>query len=192
MIRSYKNYAGAAVLVLLCGFGVPGVARANPSYFAVGTSTSSASSSPAYMTPGAATSTTPVFDAYAQTFNGGQTFKADSAGLLVQFTGSSTASVLNQSVEYSQDGIDWYRNFVIDPNQVGTTTWPAFTVGTPFSSSWKFASSSVGGAAPAANNKRSTAAVLVPTPFRYTRVVFSITGGNGAVWAQFVPIKERP
>lgn len=191
MIKHYKHIAAVLGLVALFGLGGAGTAHANPSTFAVGTSTSAASTSPAYMTPGAATSTTPVYDAYAQAFSGGATFKTDFAGLLVQFSASSTATVLNQSVEYSQDGIDWYRNFVLDPKQMGTTTM-ALVLNNPFSTSWQFASSSVGGAAVASTSKRSTATMLIPTPFRYTRIVYSLTGGNGAVWAQLVPIKERP
>jgi hypothetical protein len=180
-----------ALIAAIAVFGTAGTAHANPSYFANGTTTSAATSSPAYMTPGTGTSTTPVFDAYAQTTNGGLTSKADYAGLLLQFSASSTASKLTGNVEYSQDGIDWYRNYLTDPIQVGTTTWPTFNVGTPFSLSWQFASSTTGGGAVASNSNRSTAAMQIPTPFRYTRIVFSMTGGNGAVWAQLVPIKER-
>jgi hypothetical protein len=180
-----------AVLSVIALFAVAGTAQANPSYFAIGTSTNAATTSPAYMTPGTGTSTTPVFDAYAQTLNGGVTSKADTAGLLVLFTASSTNTVLNASVEYSQDGIDWYRNFVVDPNQTGTSTAPVFSVGNPYSFSWQFASSTVGGTAVASTSNRSTAALLIPTPFRYTRVVFTMTGTAGAVWAQLVPIKER-
>src|SRR5215204_1234627 len=180
-----------ALFAAIALFGVAGTASANSSYFAIGTSTSAATSSPAYMTPGTGTSTTPVFDAYAQTSSGGVTSKADVMGLLVQLTASSSATVLNASVEYSQDGIDWYRNFVVDPNQTGTSTAPIFSVGNPYSFRWQFASSTVGGGAVASTSNKSTAALLIPTPFRYTRVVFSLTGAAGAVWAQLVPIKER-
>lgn len=173
-----------AVLALLIA---PYAAHANPSFFANGVTTgSAATTSPAYMTPGAATSTTPTYDAYGQTFNG-VTYRTDLAGLLVQFTGSSTVSVLSLSVEYSQDGVDWYRNFVIDPNQTGTTT-ASQAIGSPVTTTFKFASSTVGGGATVGTI--STAALLIPTPFRYTRVVASITGANGAVWVQLVPIKQ--
>lgn len=177
------------LLALLAVFGVAGTAHANPSYFATATSTAAATTTPAYMTPGTATTTTPVYDAYAQTTNGGLTAKADYAGLLVQFTASSTASKLTGNVEYSQDGIDWYRNYVFDPSQTSATS-TANNINAPFMISWQFASSTVGGAAQT-NTNRSTAAMLIPTPFRYTRVVFSMTGANGAVWAELVPIKEQ-
>jgi len=191
MIKRYKAIASVLGLVALFGFGWTEPVHANPSTFAISTSTSAATTSPRYMTAGNSTTTSPVYDAYAQTLSGGQTFKADYAGLLEQFTGSSTATVLNRSVEYSQDGIDWYRNFVLDPMQFGSTT-PTYRLATPFSTSWTFASSSVGGAPVASTNNRSTAASVIPTPFRYVRIVYSLTGGNGAVWAQFIPIRERP
>src|SRR5215207_7495848 len=119
----------STVAALLTMFGTVGTALANPSSFATGTSTAAATTTLKYMTPGTGTSTTPVYDAYAQTFSGGMTSMADRAGLLVQFTSSSSVTVLNANVEYSQDGIDWYRNYVVDPNQIGTsTTAAAFSV----------------------------------------------------------------
>jgi len=180
------SFLGTVILTALVSF--PAFAYANPSFFAIGTSTSAATTSPAYMTPGTGTSTTPVYDAYAQTF-AGTPYKTETAGLLVQFSASSTNTVLGLGVEYSQDGIDWYRNFLIDGTQSGTTTSP-FVLTAPFSMTWKFASSTLGTAS-TANPTTTTAAIAIPTPFRYTRVVFSMTGGNGAVWAQLVPIKEQ-
>lgn len=173
-------------------FGAAGTAFANPSGFATATSTAAATTTLKYMTPGTATTTTPVYDAYAQTTNGGFTTKADYAALLLQFTASSTNSTLNAAVEYSQDGIDWYRNFLIDPNQIGTTTVNAtFALLNPFSFSWKFASSTTIKGVGYTNADQSTAALLIPTPLRYTRVVFAETGANGAVWASLIPIKEQ-
>ncbi len=177
----------ALIGVALFGLAMAGSVHANPSYYTgVVTTNYAATTSPAFLTPGTATTTTPIYNAYASTTNGGLTTKADSAGLLVRFCGSSTNAVLNNSVEYSQDGIDWYRNFVLDPRQTGTTT--PQTIGTPFSQNWKFASSTLGGAAGA--DLCSTAATVIPTPFQYTRVVSSITGANGSVWVELVPIKE--
>jgi hypothetical protein len=183
----------ALIVTVIAGLSLAaGTALANPSYFARGVTTNSAASTtPAYLTPGTATSTTPTFDAYAQTNNGGATFKADSAGIVQQFCASSTATVLNTSVEYSQDGIDWYRNFVFDPSQTGTTSVNRNLV-TPYSISQTFASSSLQGTPIAANNKCTYSAFTIPTPFRYTRVVSSMTGGNGSIWNQLVPLKEQP
>src|SRR5437870_5803479 len=111
-----------AFAVFLASLAPAGVAFANPSYFANGTSTAAATTTKAFMTPGTATTTTPVFDSYAQTAAGGLTTKSDYAGLLVRLSASSTATVLSVNVEYSQDGIDWYRNFVVDPNQIATSS----------------------------------------------------------------------
>jgi hypothetical protein len=178
-----------AVASLLGVLGFAGVVLANPSYFGVGVTTgTTASSTPAFMTPGTATSTTPVYDAYAPAA-GTQHWKANQASLAIQFTASSTATVYSASIEYSNDGIDWYRNYVLDSNALGTTTTP-YNLVTPESISYKFASSTVGGLAQPANGNLSTAYLIIPTLARYTRVVFSVTGGNGAVWAQLVPIKE--
>jgi hypothetical protein len=187
-MRKTLSTALSGVIAL---FGFTGLALANPSSFATAISTSAATSSPSYMTPGRATTTTPVYDAYSQTANGGFTSKADYAGLLVQFSASSTASILGITAEYSQDGIDWYQDFVVDPNQIATSTGPTFSLVNPFAFSWKFASSTLGGISPSSTSNRATAALLVPTPFRYTRLVFSMTGGNGAVWASLLPIKQQ-
>jgi hypothetical protein len=174
---------------LLAAFAFATPAHANPSMFTAGTTTkSAATTSPAFMTPGTGTSTL-IYDAHAQTFSGGQTFKTDAVGLLIQFTASGTLSTLNLNLEYSQDGIDWYRNFVADPSQFGTTTIAA-RIAAPFSTTWTYATSSPLGGASAADQHRATAAMIIPSPFRYTRLVSSITGANGAVWAQFVPFKE--
>src|SRR4051812_47458262 len=98
-----------AVLLFVVALGIGGTAYANPSLFAIGVTTNSAATtSPAFMLPGKATSTTPVYDSYTQTTSGGQVSKADRAGLLMNFTGSSTASVFRGCPEYSQDGIDWF------------------------------------------------------------------------------------
>jgi hypothetical protein len=186
------RYFGPIIVALTFVFGVAGIALANPSFFANGTSTNNAASTtPAFMGAGTGTSTTPVFDAYAQA-RSGVTTKADSASLLTQFCASSTATVLNTGVEYSQDGIDWYQNYVLDPSQLAATTSPTYTLVTPFSYSKKFASTSLNGAIQSPANSCVNLAEVIPTPFRFTRVVNSMTGGNGSVWSQLVPVKETP
>src|SRR3990167_10364181 len=94
MKRTLISIATATVVM----FGGAGTALANPSAFATATSTAAATTTKAYMTSGTGTSTTPVYDAYAQTFSGGMTSKADYAGLLVQFTGSAALAVLSAAV----------------------------------------------------------------------------------------------
>src|SRR4051794_9771622 len=189
MTMTQKVCFSVLALGMLLALAVAMTAHANPSYYTgVVTTNNAATSSPAFMTPGTGTTTTPVYDAYATTTAGGLQTKADSAGMLVQFCGSSTSAVLNNAVEYSQDGVDWYRNFVIDTTQAGTTTVP-YAVVSPFSQRWTFASSTVGGAGGAA--RCSTASFVIPTPFRYTRIVSSLTGANASIWVQLVPIKQR-
>lgn len=183
-----KKYKIAIAVGVLLSFLTAGVAYANPSIFAPGASTSAATSTPAFVGSGVAT-TTLSYDAYAPLTNTKQ-YAANKVGLLVQLAASSTATTYNMAIEYSQDGIDWYRNFTVDPNGLGTTTTP-YIVQTPSSISWKFASSTIGGASLTnANSATSTAAFIIPTPFRFVRIVGTMTGGAGAVWMQFVPIKE--
>lgn len=170
-------------------FGTTGVALANPSTFNSATSTAAATTTVKYMRPGVATTTVPTFDAYSQTF-AGSSYKADFAVLLIQFTASSTLSTLNGAFEYSADGIDWYRNFLIDPNQVATSTGSTFGLVNPFSFQMKFASSTTIGGVAYTNANMTTAALLVPTPLRYTRIVLSEIGANGAVWASLLPIRQ--
>lgn len=182
-------------IALFLGIGALGilvgatVAFANPSFFSTGVSTNNAASTtPAYMTPGTATSTTPVYNAYGTTAS--QKFAANSAGLLQRFCASTTSTVLKTTVEYSADGIDWYANFVFDPSQTGTTTI-ARVITTPYSLTQQFASSSLQQGATAANNQCTTIATTIPTPFQYIRVVSTVTGANGSIWNQLVPIKEQ-
>lgn len=162
------------------------IASANPSYIANTAQTSSATTSPAYATPGTGTSTVP-YNAYSQTTSGGLTQKADTATLGVQFFASSTATILGITYEYSYDGIDWYRDFTFDRDNSTTTSQ---TLSQKNRISLAFASSTVAELAPASNANRSTYLFTVPTPTPYVRAVFTFTGGNGAVWAQFFPSKE--
>lgn len=181
---------GAAVGAIIVFFGFAGVALANPSFFSTGVSTNNAASTtPAYMTPGTATSTTPVYNAYGTTAT--QKFAANSAGLLQRFCASSTATVLKTTVEFSADGIDWYADDVFDSSQNGTTSMTRTITSTPYSITEPFASTSLNGAPIAANNNCATVATTIPTPFQYIRVVSSITGANGSIWNQLVPIKEQ-
>lgn len=180
------TFAVAAAIALL----VVQTAYANPSFFANTTTTNNAAStSPKYMTPGTATSTL-THNALSQTFSGGNTWKTDFVTLLVQLNASSTNTSLNIAVEYSYDGIDWYRNFLVGGDQYGTSTTPYHLID-PFSHTMKFASSTVLGGVASSTLDRITAAITIPTPTQYTRLVFSLTGANGSVWAQIVPIKEQ-
>lgn len=169
-------FLGIGALGLLAGATV---AFANPSYFATGVSTNNAASTtPTYMTPGTATSTTPVYNAYIGKVS--SQYAANSAGLLQRLCASSTATTFKTAVEYSADGIDWYANFVGSTSTITTSSVLTQT----------FASTSLDGAPIAANNQCTTVALTIPTPFQYVRVYTTITGANGSVWQQLVPIKE--
>lgn len=171
-------------LVLAGSLGFAIVAKANPSYFSPTIVSAIATSTVSFLTPGTGT-TTLQYD----TYNTGNTYKTNTAALLTQFTGSSTSAILGISFEYSQDGIDWYKNYVIDPNGQSTTT-PSITFGPPSSISWKYATVVIGSSTVA--TATSTAVITVPTPTRFVRAVYSMTGANGAIWDEWVPNKETP
>jgi hypothetical protein len=190
MLKNHKLVAFAVATAVALG-GFAGIALANPSFFGTGVTTNSvASSTPQYMTPGLATSTTPVYDAYAPTTSTIKT-KTDVAGLLVQLTSSTTPPTLTMTVEYSQDNIDWYRSNTISADTVGTTT-RVMNIAQANSYTATFASTTLQQIAPtSANSQRETFAFTIPTPFRYTRVVSSITGAAANVWVQLVPVKQN-
>lgn len=150
-----------------------------------------ASTSVTYMTGGTGT-TTLLYDTYcvggSNQPNTGNTSTTNLLSLLTQFTASSTASVLNTSVEYSQDGVDWYQD-----NYVASTT-AAYSLQTANSTSWTFASSTPGGGAAVANSNRVGKLTRLYAPTRYVRVVYTLaaSGTAGGVWGEILPIKERP
>lgn len=169
------------------------LAKAGPAYFLSSDGTASATTSPVFMTAGLST-TTEVFDAGKSL-----TTAADSAALLIQFTGSSTASSIVVSLEYTQGGngldckalptsCDWYADRVL---VTATTTAPTMNLNTPSTYLLTFASSTVGGVAGIAT--RTTRIFSVATPVRYVRAVVSMPAGslNGAVWQQFISKKTN-
>lgn len=189
-----KNILPAVVgLVCICAALLfASTTHANPSAYATTAQTSSATTSPAYLTPAIATSTL-IYDSYAA-----RPVIADKASMGVQFTGSSTTSVLSVSYEYTNGApgldclnapgsCDWYKDNMLVP--VTATTSQSYSVNLPVSFSWTFASSTQGGSS--ATSDRSLKMFTVPTPTRYVRAIFTITGANGAVWAQIVPAKEN-
>lgn len=168
------------------------VAKASPSYFIRANGgpgcTLTATTSVTYITPGTATSTY-----YFDTSCGGAS-NTDSATLLAQFAGSSTASVLNIALEYAQGGgadctatptaCDWYQ-----ANNATLGTSSAATITNQQSYTWTFSSSTQGqvtGTGP--NTGRTLKSLNVPTPAKYVRAIFSMPTGslNGAVWSEFV------
>lgn len=208
LIKTMKKliYYGLGISgVLLFG----GMVFASPSYFSPGvttvTSNSTATTSPGFMTPGTATTTSNVYDAYAD--NTGN--KADAAVLLTQFTASSTSSVLNITIEYAQgngvdcvsnpNGCDWYQNNLgnfggLNIASTSTSVNNTINVVPVQTFTWTFASTTTGGAAVTGPINRVGKAILIPTPARYTRAVYScgIGGTNCAVYGHIVPTKQQP
>lgn len=181
--------AGALAFGVLC---VGGIALAS-SYFSGTVQTASATSTPAYMTPGTATSTL-VYNTYTNTNVATATpttsnvSKAEKLALVGQFQGSSTAAVLHIAYEYSQDGLDWYQNYL--PIGGYSTTTQALTFTAADSIAIPFASSTYNGISTKIDNDRFI--VEVPIPTKDVRVVVTLTGANGAFWGQLVPVKQLP
>lgn len=134
------------------------------------TSTAAATTTLSYIGIGTGTTTL----AYDSMFTG-----SDSAVLLTQFTASSTSSVLNIGVEYSQDGIDWYSDDLL--TSLNSTTTPIKSIQVANTYSWT-----------AAGTARTSKAIEIPTPTRYMRATYSMTGAAGAVWGSIVSKKQQP
>lgn len=160
--------------------------HANPLQFKPAVATSAASTTVSYMQTGRAT-TTLVYDSYAA----GQPYATDKATLFLSFTGSSTASVLNTDIEYSQDNIDWYQDGGTMQENFSTSSKP-MDISQVSQFKWTFASSTAGLPANPASNATATRALLLKTPTRYMRAVFSMPAGSasGAIWAQFIPARQ--
>jgi hypothetical protein len=193
----------------------PKTSIAKPSYFVISGTNSfpatglsaGATTSPLYLTDmtndsvhnspnatGTATSTL-TFDAQAAP-SGAQAL--DSAILAVQFTGSSTAAILNIAIERSQDCIDFGGDYL---NADATTTqanWlDPLNLGTALSYQLTYASTTYGGQQLRATSTPFTVLLKIPTPTRCTRAVFTLASStaanirNGAVWAQFIGKREN-
>lgn len=191
IIKMKKIYLLSIIVAIALTAGAI-VVNANPSYFALTKQTSTATTSPVFMTAGAATSTL-VFDAYAAYSN----TSADSLYLAIQFTGSSTASVLGWQYEYSTgfpgndcatypESCDWF-SLGVGNSTTATSTY----VTSKAENLLVTASSTIGGRT--IPQDKVLKLVNVPTPLRYVRAVFYLPVGSspGSVWAQFIPIKER-
>jgi len=164
---------------------------ASPTFLQV-SRTAAATSTLNYMTPGKAT-TTLVFDSYI--YNG----VGEIAGNLVfntniQYTGSSSASVLNIGYEYSNDNrcaatpliCDWYK-YTTQTGTVATTTMIAGYR----DNSLVAASTTIGTAT--IKSSITPVTIQVPIYMRFIRVVFSspVGGGNGGLWAETIGVKSR-
>lgn len=193
-------YISSAIIpILLVGilFLAPKI-HANPSGFYQTATT--ATTSLTFMTSGTAT-TTEVWDSG---LSGASAQGSESAVLLVQFTASSTSAVLSMTQEFSQgvSGVncastptacDWYEFTPTVLNGYATTTADlGYNVATIPQWNWRFSSSTIGSQAPTSSNNLDTRAITIQTPTRYTRIVFSVKGANGAVWKTIVAKKQNP
>lgn len=151
------------------------------------TSGTAATTSVSYLTAGTGTTTVTCNLQYiAQVSSGVES--TDSAVLGIQFLASSTASSeLNWYLEYSQDGVDWYKENVF--TQTATTTiatsktyaWRQYSTTTPIS---------VSGYSTSSLDRKL---VNIESPTRYVRATFTQPIGSlaGAVWAQFIGKSQR-
>ncbi len=184
LILIISAFAIVAVTVIA---GITKSAQANPLFFPVTAQTSSATSSPTYMTAGNST-TTLTYDTYTS----GNTTGAASAALLLQLVASSTSSILDTNLEYSQDGVDWYQDAGMFNPSFSTTTKPFdISIVNKYRYIWNGTQSGL--PAVVLTTGTTTRAIALRTPMRYVRAVFTLPADSaaGAVWAQFVPIKER-
>lgn len=185
-------------LIFITALMIFSVAKANPSFFIVGQATASATTTVAFMTAGTATTTL-----YQPSNNNGNTTGINAATLLVQFTGSSTASSIQIAFEYANNdagvdcsvtpaACDWYRDSLYGAAGVISTTTPSVGLGPTNIYTLPFASTSVGGSG--LLSTRTNRIINVQTPAQYVRAVITMPVGSlsGAVWAKFLPVKERP
>lgn len=188
MNKFYRILASLTAVALLA---LPmGTAYANPLQTTSAPVTATATTTLTFMTPGTAT-TTLTYDSNqvlgTNQRNDGNTYSTDSAVLLTQLNASTTSTVLKVGIEYSNDGIDWYADNL--QTITNATTSQALIVTTANSFTWTFASTTPNGGA-VGNTNTSYKAVIIPTPTRFVRVFYSVTGANAAVWGTIIPRKQ--
>lgn len=169
-----NNKTKALLALVAVAVGVLAIfhtASANPLQVSAPCSTSSSATSTVIQLLALSNSTTTL---QCDLYSGGSPRLANFATLLIQQTASSTGSILLTSIEYSQDGIDWYG----DTLGLSTTT-AATSITTNMSYVWN-----------AAATTRDGKAILLKTPVRYVRANFRQTAATSSIWAQFVPGRE--
>lgn len=172
----------------------PGIAYGNAAVLDSRCRTAVATTTRSVMSAGTATTTL-----YCDAGASGTNQAYDSAVLTIDMNASSTLSNLNWFYEYSQgvNGVDctatptacdWYADSIT--SQATSTSNSAVAVANSYS--WKFASTTQGGAAGSLD--RGLKVVNVPTPTRYIRVVFTLPVGslNANIWASLVSKKQLP
>jgi UDP-N-acetylmuramoylalanine-D-glutamate ligase len=167
-MKNTKYYIIGLTVALLMIAGVS-VVKANKLYFISTTQTSSATTSPDYMR---ATNSVLILDAFANAnYNA-----LNSATLLVQSTASTSNAVQTITINYSQDGIDWYND------TVSTTTSAS---GIPLNNTQR--TYVITGNTTASTTRL---AIIVPTPTRYIRATVATSTALSSVWLRWVPVRE--
>jgi len=165
-----KQYLASILLitpVIIIGVAVFATkVKANRSYFVPTVQTAIATTSPDYMRTANATLT---LDAYTYA-----PVALNNATLLVQTT-ASTSAVQTITINYSQDGIDWF-------NDALSTTTSASTI--PLSGLQRTYTIAPASAGTVRN------AINVPTPVRFVRATVSTSTALSSVWMQWVPVRE--
>jgi hypothetical protein len=187
-----KYVLASGAVAILAVLGLASVAAAS-SYFSGTVQTADATSTVAYMTPGTATSTL-TYNTYTNTNVATATpsttnySAATSVTLLGQLTGSSTATVLHITPEYSQNGLDWYQGYGLLPQYSATTTNQTLSWATVDSITIAYASTTVDQTSTSSIDRF---AVTIAVPTKDVRLVFTLTGANGAFWGQVIPTKQN-
>ena len=173
-----------------------GLVMANPQFFQTESGTAAATSTVSYMTPGTAT-TTLVIDSFKLVQSSTETPNPtayNALSLAIQFEATSTSSSLARYYEYSSDNIDWYPENEV--TTINATTTIEIQHRKLYQFSFPATSTPLSNAElPVTNGKARVHKIVdVPILARYVRVNFYIPVGstNGAVWAEFMPRKERP
>lgn len=130
-----------------------------------------------FLTAGS-TIVTETYDSYGGGV--GEPNASESAVLLTNFTASSTSSVLAIKLQYSQNNIDWFDDNLLQTS-LNSTTSPLYNLGTNNSYTWTALGTTV-----------ASKAITVPTPVRYVRAVYTVTGANAAVYKVIIAKKEQP
>lgn len=181
-MRQHITYIAFFVIaVVIAGVSYVGVASANPSSLYVDQD-QVATTTRTYMTPGTAT-TTNTFDTQEDSRG-----PADSSVLQFCFTASTTDSTLDIGVEYSQDQLTWFADHLGDEN---ASTSPAISLNTLRTYTYTYASTTPGGGGNGGSENHACKLVDIPTPTRYVRAFFSVTGANGAVWSDWTVKKQN-
>lgn len=116
-------------------------------------------------------STTLVTDSYST----GIPRLNSSATILTQLTSSTTSSVLNISVTYSVDGVDYYTDNI---NSATTTSIQSLNSPTSYQM--------IG----TGSNAISRSAFVIKTPVRYAKVTFTSATATSSIWATVAPQRE--